>query len=162
MEPVSTVSFRQACVSTIKEHAAVRGGRPAGNQRAWWGCTTTHFDTPPADCTPNQPPISTPHALRRRLCTLTGRTRFFYLSETNPTNVPADQLGTTLVTGSGNYGVFTWQISDALIPGRYTLGIAATDTGWSVAETVARGEEDRIIMFLDGPVLNVLAAAAEA
>jgi hypothetical protein len=87
--------------------------------------------------------------------------RLFYLSEENPTTVPADQLGTQLLTGSGNDGVYTWQITDALIPGRYTLGVAATDTGRSVAATVARGEEDRIVKKLDGPVLNVLEAATE-
>ncbi len=56
---------------------------------------------------------------------------------------PVDQLGTTLAVGAGNEGSFTMNTA-GLIPGDYQLGLSATDTGLSVAATVARGDAARV------------------
>jgi hypothetical protein len=70
--------------------------------------------------------------------------RLFYLSATDSRDNPADLLGTGLATGSGNAGTFTLT-TGSLEPGDYQLGISATDSGSSIAVTVAAGESDRIV-----------------
>jgi hypothetical protein len=82
--------------------------------------------------------------------------RLFYIAEGAPTDVPEDQLGTQLDTGSGNVGIYTWQIPSGLTPGRYKLGISATDSGRSVAATVASGDRELIVTEANGPAVNVL------
>ncbi|MCO6438985.1 MAG: FG-GAP repeat protein [Phycisphaerae bacterium] len=81
--------------------------------------------------------------------------RLFLLSDTDPRDVPADQLGSELNTGRNNVGSYTLATDD-LNPGDYQLGISATDSGDSVARTVARGEEDKIITNTNGPVIRVV------
>ena len=82
--------------------------------------------------------------------------RLFYLSD------PADQLGTGLATGSGNVGMFTLPTDD-LVPGDYQLGVSATDSGESVAVTVANGESDRIVtipnLTTTTPIIRVIEAS---
>ena len=82
--------------------------------------------------------------------------RLFYLSD------PADELGTGLATGSGNVGMFTLPTDD-LVPGDYQLGVSATDSGESVAVTVANGESDRIVTIPNttttAPILRVIEAS---
>ncbi len=59
-------------------------------------------------------------------------------------SVPIDQRGTQLSVGSGNAGVFPWDTSD-FPPGTYLLGVSATDSGASIAATVAAGNSSRIV-----------------
>jgi hypothetical protein len=69
--------------------------------------------------------------------------RLFLLNEESSRDEPADQLGTQLAIGSGNVGSHTLQTS-TLLPGRYEIGVSATDSGRSIAATVADGESFRI------------------
>jgi len=88
--------------------------------------------------------------------------RLFYLSETDSLNVPQDQLGTAIGTGSGNGGSFTFPTS-SLEPGDYQLGISATDSGSSIAVTVANGQSARIVtipnLTTTAPILRVTGAS---
>mgnify|MGYP001604540570 CR=1 FL=1 len=88
--------------------------------------------------------------------------RLFYLSETDSRDNPADLLGTGLATGSGNAGTFTLT-TGSLEPGDYQLGISATDSGSSIAVTVANGESDRIVTIPNttttAPILRVIEAS---
>lgn len=84
------------------------------------------------------------------------RWRLFYLAASDPRDVSADQLGTQIGTGSGNFGSATLSTS-TLLAGDYELGVAATDSGLSVAATVANGEEYRVIVTASGPIIRVTA-----
>jgi len=86
--------------------------------------------------------------------------RLFYLSETDSRDNPADQLGTGLATGSGNVGTFTLPTT-SLAPGDYQLGISATDSGSSVAITVATGESERIVTVPNDTVSTPIFRVAE-
>ncbi len=73
--------------------------------------------------------------------------RLFLLTESEfgtIDEVAADALGTPLANGLGNVGTFTL-VTDDLDPGLYYLGVSATDSGFSIADTVARGESSRIV-----------------
>lgn len=87
--------------------------------------------------------------------------RLFFLSETDSRDNPADLLGTGLATGSGNAGTFTLP-TGTLEPGDYQLGISATDSGSSIAATVASGKSGRIVTIpsasVSTPKLKVVAA----
>ncbi|MCH7592402.1 MAG: hypothetical protein IH989_06465, partial [Planctomycetes bacterium] len=81
--------------------------------------------------------------------------RLFYLRETDSTGNPADQLGVEILTGSGNLGIVAF-VTLELALGDYELGLSATDSGMSVAETVAfDGNDDRIVTVF-GPVVRVV------
>ena len=73
--------------------------------------------------------------------------------------VAADVLGTPLAIGVGNVGTLTL-VTDDLDPGRYHLGVSATDSGFSIAETVARGESSRIVTIPNAttstPIIDIL------
>lgn len=69
--------------------------------------------------------------------------RLFRLAEGDSRDEAADQIGTQLAIGTGNVGSYTLQTA-SLLPGRYELGVSATDSGRSIATTVADGEEFRI------------------
>jgi hypothetical protein len=86
--------------------------------------------------------------------------RLFYLSETDSRDNPADQLGTGLATGSGNVGTFTLKTT-SLDPGDYQLGLSATDSGASVAQTVSTGESDRIVTVPNDTVVTPIIRVAE-
>ena len=64
--------------------------------------------------------------------------RLFYLTENDPTDVPAGELGTQLMIGSGNLGSFDWDTS-AVSDGSYRLGLSVTDSGLSVAQSISSG-----------------------
>ncbi len=85
--------------------------------------------------------------------------RLFLLAATDSRANPPDQLGTQLALGSGNVGTVTVDTSD-LVVGDYQLGLSATDSGSSIAVTVANGEVDRIITIPNdtrgAPVLRML------
>ena len=85
---------------------------------------------------------------------------FLATREFNPSSDDSDSFGTQLETGSGNAGVYTLATS-GLSSGDYYLGVSATDTGKSVAATVAAGLDNRIIT-VTGPVVRVTDAAPEA
>ena len=81
--------------------------------------------------------------------------RLFYLRETDSTANPADQLGVEILTGSGNLGVVAF-VTVELPVGDFELGLSATDSGMSVAETVEfDGNDDRIVTVF-GPVVRVV------
>jgi hypothetical protein len=67
-------------------------------------------------------------------------------------------LGTTIATGSGNFGEVEFNTT-GLIPADYELGIAATDSGDSVTATSERGDTDLIVVFPStgetGPIVRV-------
>ncbi|HEY3245236.1 MAG TPA: hypothetical protein VGM03_17985, partial [Phycisphaerae bacterium] len=75
--------------------------------------------------------------------------RLFYegASAGGSTPVPIDQRGTQLAVGAGNAGVFLWDTS-GVAPGVNVLGVSATDSGSSVAGTVASGDLDRIVTVI--------------
>jgi len=74
--------------------------------------------------------------------------RLFYIGATDPLgpppDVPPDQIGTTITVGEGNAGTTAFGTFD-LAPGRYELGVAATDSGDSVQNTVGRGEANLVV-----------------
>lgn len=79
--------------------------------------------------------------------------RLFFLSESDPRSSPLDELGTEIATDSGNVGLVTF-LTAALVPGDHQLGVSATDSGFSIAATVAAGEADRIVTVF-GPIIRV-------
>lgn len=87
--------------------------------------------------------------------------RLFILSETDSWNDPPDTIGSQLDVGIGNVGTYSLTLDD-LAPGDYSLGVSATDSGYSVAATVARGETGRIVTIPvsagSTPTIRVLAA----
>ncbi len=54
------------------------------------------------------------------------------------------QLGNELDTGTGNAVSLTWNTTNVAL-GTYLIGISATDSGFSVSQTVLNGDGDRII-----------------
>lgn len=70
--------------------------------------------------------------------------RLFYLTASDSRTEPADRLGTQLSTGTGNVGSYTL-VTSILALGDYQLGISATDSGSSIAATVASGRSNRIV-----------------
>lgn len=85
--------------------------------------------------------------------------RLFYLDENDDRDLPPDQIGTTIAVGTGNAGTSSFNTS-GLEQGNYQLGVAATDSGASVAATVAQGEIDRIVVIpnddVSTPVIRVI------
>jgi len=84
--------------------------------------------------------------------------RVFYLRPADSRDNPPHLLGVTLGTGSGNFGEVAFNTT-GLIPGDYELGVAATDSGESVATTGESGDANLIIVFPStgetGPVIRV-------
>lgn len=70
--------------------------------------------------------------------------RLFYLTEDDSLTDPADRIGTQLATGTGNVGTYSLATS-ILSLGDYQIGISATDSGSSIAATVASGRPDLIV-----------------
>ncbi|RME37837.1 MAG: hypothetical protein D6788_08600, partial [Planctomycetota bacterium] len=89
--------------------------------------------------------------------------RLFYLSDTDSRDLPPDQLGTEIATGTGNLCPDCVFSTAGLAPGNYELGLAATDSGFSVATTVSRGEADQVVVIpqgaVRGPIVRVLDVA---
>jgi len=85
--------------------------------------------------------------------------RLFYLTPQDSRDEPPDELGTQLAVGAGNIGLFTFSTS-GLEPGEYEIGISATDSGFSVATTVAQMDIDRIVTIpgngVPGRKINVI------
>ncbi len=85
--------------------------------------------------------------------------RLFHLSETDRRDNPPDQLGTQIAIGSGNVGSATLSTA-GFAPGDYELGISATDSGISIAATVANGDTSRIVTIPNesqsGPIIRVM------
>ncbi|MCH7994533.1 MAG: hypothetical protein IIB57_08820, partial [Planctomycetes bacterium] len=74
--------------------------------------------------------------------------RLFLLSPTDRRDDPADVLGEELDTGFGNIGQFTLT-TIGRPAGRFELGLSATDSGLSIAATVADGKSDLIVTTID-------------
>jgi len=91
------------------------------------------------------------------------RWRLFYLAPGASRISPPDQLGVTLgQPGSGNAGQFVWDV-DGLPPGDYELGLAATDSGSTVAQTVANGQTDKVFTIpsdtVSTPIIRIVEPA---
>lgn len=89
-----------------------------------------------------------------------ARWRLFFLPEDSPLvqdpeSVPPDQLGTEIAVGAGNAGSATF-LTGVLVPGGYVLGVSATDSGSTIAETVDAGRSDLVVTVI-GPTIEVLA-----
>lgn len=85
--------------------------------------------------------------------------RLFLLGINDAINLPPDQLGEQIAVGSGNAGSATLTTAD-LPAGDYRLGLSATDSGASIAATVARGDTGLIVTNFNGPVIQVLDSTA--
>lgn len=87
--------------------------------------------------------------------------RLFYFTPQDPLDNPANQLGTEIATGSGNVGNVTLLTEDLPL-GDYQLGLSATDSGQSIASTVANGEFRRIVTVPSigeiTPTIRIIAA----
>lgn len=86
--------------------------------------------------------------------------RLFYLDSDDSLNAPPDRIGTELAVGSGNAGNVSFR-TEGLLPADYILGLSATDSGFSIANTVAAGQLDRIVTIPAGdlttPTVRVVA-----
>lgn len=86
--------------------------------------------------------------------------RLFRLADGDSRSSPADRLGTQLATGTGNSGTFRLNTAGLLL-GDYQLGLSATDSGFSIAATVNRGDSERIVSIPSGsvttPIIRVVA-----
>jgi hypothetical protein len=87
------------------------------------------------------------------------RWRLFYLAESDSRDNPPDELGTQIKTGSGNVGSATLSTS-SMNAGEYEIGLSATDSGFTIATTVANGDLDRIVTIPNdlqsGPIIRVV------
>lgn len=85
--------------------------------------------------------------------------RLFYLQPGDDRSAPADQLGVEIAVGSGNVAsVLFSPIDEAGAPlpdGDYELGLSATDSGRSVADTVLLGEAEGIVTIF-GPFVRII------
>jgi len=75
--------------------------------------------------------------------------RLFYVEEGQRPSVPPTQYGTQLAVGTANVAQTTWFTAGVDL-GRYEIGIFVTDSGQSIADTVAAGNTDDI----KGPFFN--------
>lgn len=87
--------------------------------------------------------------------------RLFYFTPGDLLDGDQDELGVEIATGSGNAGSVNFSTVDLAL-GDYQLGLSATDSGLSVAATVASGQVRRIV-FIPGvgestPILRIVAA----
>ncbi|MDO8630591.1 MAG: hypothetical protein Q7R41_08855, partial [Phycisphaerales bacterium] len=91
--------------------------------------------------------------------------RLFSLASVDSRTVPTDRLGTQLAVGSGNVGAFSFQ-TNGLDPDDYALGLSATDSGTSIAATVAADQNDRIVTIPNEvrttPVIRVTSPGSSA
>ena len=76
-----------------------------------------------------------------------ARWRLFFIDATDPLD-PLPNLsgmaGTELDTDAGNYGSYDWPTS-TLNPGRYEIGLSTTDSGETVANTIADHNDHLVI-----------------
>lgn len=79
--------------------------------------------------------------------------RLFYLGPNDPGSDLPDELGTQIAVGSGNVGTGTF-LTEGLPAGDYVLGVSATDSGSSVAATVAGGNINQIVTVF-GPIVRI-------
>jgi len=75
--------------------------------------------------------------------------RLFFVDAGERPNVPADQYGTQIGVGSANVAEATWFTAGAPL-GVYEIGVFITDSGQSIADTVASGNTAAI----RGPFFN--------
>lgn len=82
--------------------------------------------------------------------------RLFYCGESDcDPLIPADQIGTEILTGNGNVGLVAFLVAE-LSPDDYQLGISATDSGLSVAGTVAVDGDNNRIATVFGPIVRII------
>lgn len=75
--------------------------------------------------------------------------RVFFIPNGLPTDgIPAGQLGTMIGSGRANEAIVSWATA-GVANGEYMVGISVTDSGQSVVETSADGNEDRIETVLN-------------
>ena len=88
--------------------------------------------------------------------------RLFYMDFGDSlTGFKPDQYGMELQTGTQNVLIYYWNTA-GVEPGQYTLGISSTDSGKTIAQSVAAGEEDTIVSTLSEVVVTVLAEEPES
>ncbi|MCP4593093.1 MAG: hypothetical protein GY842_20350 [bacterium] len=86
--------------------------------------------------------------------------RLFYLGADDAEDVPVDKLGEQIRTGQGNTdGVILWSTS-RVVPGTYHLGLSWTDSGLTVADTVAAGGGGSIQTRLNPFTVTIIEAQA--
>lgn len=87
--------------------------------------------------------------------------RVFYTTPQDPLDGPADEFGTEIASGSGNVGNVTLLTEDLAL-GDYQLGLSATDSGSSIAATVASRQSHRIVTIPAAtgttPIVRIIAA----
>lgn len=82
--------------------------------------------------------------------------RLFFIQAGETTDgVPAGELGEQITTGQSNEAIATW-LTVGLALGNYRIGISVTDSGMSVAETSAQGDEDRIVTVLNDFTVSIV------
>ena len=79
---------------------------------------------------------------------------FFVPAGTATAGVPAGQLGTTIDTGRANEAIVSWATAGVAV-GDYQVGISVTDSGQTVAQTSADGNEDRIVTVLNPFIITL-------
>lgn len=83
--------------------------------------------------------------------------RLFYTTDQTDFNESVDEQGVTLAVSVNMSNVGTAQFfTDGLPPGEYTLWLAATDSGTSIAATVQNGNESQIVTA-QGPTVTIVA-----
>ena len=89
--------------------------------------------------------------------------RLFYISQTTAPDLEqlsaaqVAELGNLLRTGQGNVVSYTWDPQN--VPaGVYLLGLSATDTGQSVADTAAAGNASKIVTIYSSFTVTIQAA----
>ncbi len=65
-----------------------------------------------------------------------------------------EQRGVQIAVGSGNVGRVVWR-TDNVTPATYRLGVSATDTGNSIAGTVAAGKSNRVVTRFTDAIITV-------
>ena len=68
--------------------------------------------------------------------------------------MPADELGTQIRTGQGNSAPVLWSTS-LVAPGEYFVGLSTTDSGLTIAQTVAAGDEESVRTILNPFIITV-------
>ena len=81
--------------------------------------------------------------------------RLFYIDvNATVTGTPIDQLGTAITTGDEDFVIFTWNTSSVPF-GTYRVGISVTDSGQSIAQTVAAGDSNEILTVFNEYTVTV-------
>lgn len=93
--------------------------------------------------------------------------RVFYISDASAPeieDIPDTELGligNELGAGTGNVANLQW-LTESVALGTYRIGVSATDTGFSVAQTASDGDGDRIVIVYAEAKVTVTEVSPEA